>query len=261
MSQPTLQTIKTLFAKSGNQCAFPGCKTNIVEDSGIISGNICHIKAKRKNGPRFDSKLSEKEKDAYDNLILLCSRHHQIIDKQPEIYDVDAICEMKKIHEEYNQRSEVLEDSIFAKLLLNDYKNINITNNSGNIIIGSPNAIQANTVNFKTTKGKINLLPPSGTISDDLKILAYVKHLLKRYKEFAGNDPTRKYKFFWGAIYNNIESNFGMKYELVPLNRANELIEYLQKRIDRTRQACINKGKSYKSYSTFEDFVKEHFKE
>ncbi len=85
--------------------------------------------------------------------------------------------------------------------------------------------------------------------------------MLKRYKEFAGNDPTRKYKFYWGSIYNNIESNFGMKYELVPLNRANELMEYLQKRIDRTRQACINKGKGYKSYSTFEDFVKQHFKE
>lgn len=261
MSQPTLQTVKRLFAKSGNQCAFPGCKIPIIEDSGIISGNICHISAQNKNGPRFDPELSEKEKNDYENLVLLCSRHHQIVDKQADVYDVDTICEMKKIHEEYNQRTEIAEDSIFAKILLNDYKNINITNNTGNILIDSPNSIQATTVNIKSTNKKINILPPSGTISDDLKMLAYIKYLIKRYNEFASCDPTRETKFNYSAIYVNIESNFGVKYDLVPINRSDELVDYIQKRIDKTRQARINKGKGYKSYSTFEEFVKKHFRD
>ncbi|MCZ7604000.1 MAG: HNH endonuclease [Melioribacteraceae bacterium] len=261
MSQPTIKSVKILFARSGNICAFPGCNNPIIEDSGIVTGHICHIKARNPKGPRFDINLSEKEKYEYDNLILLCSRHHQIIDKNSTAYDSEVLTEMKKIHEEYSGRKENQADELFARILINDYKSINISNNSGNIIIGSPNAIQAKTINIKSTKEKINILPPSGTISDDLKLLAYVKHLIKRYNEFAGSDQTRKIKFNYGAIYRNIESNFGLKYDLVPINRADELIIYIQNRIDKTRQARINKGRGYKSYSTFEEFIEKHFPE
>lgn len=261
MNQPTIKTIKMLFAKSGNQCAFPGCNNPIIENTGIVTGNICHIKAKNTNGPRYDTNLSEKRKNEYDNLILLCSRHHQIVDKDPSTYDANVLVDMKKVHEEFNERLETAEDDIFAKVLLNKYKNIEISDNSGNIMIGSPNAIQAKIINIKSTKDHIKIMPPSGSISNNLKLLAYIKHLINRYNEFAGGDKTRGGKFNYGALYRNIESNFGVKYDLVPENRGAELIGYLQNRIDRTRQARINKGKGYKSYSTFEEFIKKNFPE
>lgn len=259
MDQPTIKTVKILFAKSGNQCAFPGCKNPIIEDNGTVTGHICHINARNSKGPRYVKSLSEKQKHSYENLILLCSRHHQIVDKDAILYSTEVLLEMKKIHEEYNGRKELPEDEIFAKVLLNDYKNINIVNNSGNIIIASPNAIQAKNLTIKSTKSKLHILPPSGTISEDLKMLSYAKHLIKRYNEFAGSDPTRKVKFSYGAIYTNIESNFGMKYDLIPIDKAHELFSYLQKRIDKTRQSLINKGKGYKSYSTFDEFIQKHF--
>jgi hypothetical protein len=259
MSEPSIKTVKRLFAKSGNRCAFPDCKDPIVEDSGVVTGQICHIKAKSINGPRYDQSISEKQINQYDNLILLCSRHHTIIDTNPSVYDEAVLIEMKRSHEKSNRREETSTDNIYSKILLNDYRNINIANNSGNIIIGSPNAIQVKSLTIKSTRGKINILPPSGTISADLKLLAYIKHLIKRYNEFASSDPTRKSKFFHGAIYKNIETNFGIKYDLVAIERSKELIEYLHKRIDTTRQARINKGKGYKNYSSFEDFSKEHF--
>lgn len=53
MSRPSEQTIKKLFALSGNLCAFPGCSSPIVEAAGAITGEICHIHAQRKGGPRM----------------------------------------------------------------------------------------------------------------------------------------------------------------------------------------------------------------
>ncbi|HEY6803760.1 MAG TPA: hypothetical protein VI306_09295 [Pyrinomonadaceae bacterium] len=44
-------TLKKLFALSGNQCAFPECEAPIVDAaSGIIVGEICHIKARSPKG-------------------------------------------------------------------------------------------------------------------------------------------------------------------------------------------------------------------
>ncbi|HEX2963530.1 MAG TPA: hypothetical protein VHO43_17170 [Ignavibacteriales bacterium] len=259
MEQPSIKTIKMLFAKSGNQCAFPDCKNPIIEDIGIVTGQICHIKARNPNGPRYDPNLSEKQKYAYENLILLCSRHHQIIDKNSLAYDVKALIEMKNEHEECIGEQESLTDDIFARSLLDEYNDIEISNNDGNIMIGSPNGMQAKIINIKSANEKLNILPPSGTVSENLKLLAYIEHLIKRYHEFAGGDKTRVDKFHYGAIYRNIESIFGVKFKLVPVSRGEELIKYLQKRIDKTRQASINKGKGYKSYSTFEEYCKKHF--
>lgn len=42
----TNQTLKKLFARPGNVCAFPGCTAPIVEtDSGVVVGDICHTSA------------------------------------------------------------------------------------------------------------------------------------------------------------------------------------------------------------------------
>ena len=45
MNEPSLQTLKRLFAMSGNRCAFPECTLPIVEGSGIVTGIVCHIRS------------------------------------------------------------------------------------------------------------------------------------------------------------------------------------------------------------------------
>ena len=70
-----LTTIKRLYARSSNQCAFPKCTAPIIVD-GIQTGEICHIKARRKNGPRYDATLSTTDRDSYANLLLLCRTCH-----------------------------------------------------------------------------------------------------------------------------------------------------------------------------------------
>ncbi len=195
-----------------------------------------------------------------NDIIALLEKHHDIIDKEPHIYTADILHQMKKAHETKGRKEILPEDSIFAGLLLNDYRKIIIHNNKGNIVIDSPGAIQANAVTIKTHKKNIKILPPTGTISSDLRMRGYVKHLIDRYNDFAGSDPTRKSDFFYGSIYGSIKKTFKVKWDFIPVGRFEELVEYLQKRIDKTRQANINKGKGYKSYSSFSDYCSDLMK-
>ncbi|MBI4002903.1 MAG: HNH endonuclease [Nitrospira defluvii] len=258
MAEPTEKTIKQLFALSGNICAYPRCKLSIVESSGTVTGEICHIKARNIEGPRFDPSQSEEERHAFANLILLCRHHHKVIDSEPELYTADALQEMKSIHENLVGRKETDQDRFFAMILLNDFRRVSITNNSGNVAINSPGAIQGQTVNLKTTAKKVSVNTPPGSIGADQSMSRYVQYLIKRYNEFAGSDLGQKTQFSYGAISRNIEGNFGAPWKLLPIERAGEVITYLQGRIAKTRQARINKGNGYKSFSTYEEYIAKH---
>lgn len=95
---PSLKTIKRLFAVSGNRCAFPKCPAELVSE-GTIVGEICHIKAASTGGPRYDPKQSDEERHSFENLILLCGKHHTVVDDDVEAYTVSRLTEMKAVHE------------------------------------------------------------------------------------------------------------------------------------------------------------------
>ena len=258
MAEPTERTIKQLFALSGNICAYPGCRLPIVERAGTVTGEICHIKARHVDAPRFDATQSEEDRHSFVNLILLCRHHHKVIDSEPERYTVDTLREMKAIHENVAGRPETQQDAFVAKILLNQFRRITVTNNSGNVAIDSPGAMQAQTINVKTTTKKVTVSAPPGTIGSDQDASRYVQHLIKRYNEFASSDPTRRTSFSYGAISQNIESNFGAQWRMLPLEKANAVFEYLQGRIAKTRRARINKGKGSPAFSTYEEFLAKH---
>lgn len=119
---PSEKTIKRLFALSGNLCAFPECSLPIVESSGTITGEICHIRAQNDGGPRFDKAQMDKERHGFGNLVLLCRRHHKIVDAEPDIFSVEALEDIKRIREEEMGRPEKATDAFFAKILLRDLR-------------------------------------------------------------------------------------------------------------------------------------------
>ncbi len=80
MAGLSLKTVKQLFATCGNRCSHPGCAQAMVTDSGIVVGEICHITASSRKGPRYDAKLSAEDRDSFANLILLCPTHHKLAD-------------------------------------------------------------------------------------------------------------------------------------------------------------------------------------
>ncbi|MGJ8760760.1 MAG: hypothetical protein ACSHXA_09455 [Polaribacter sp.] len=78
-----ISEIKRLFALSKNQCSEPSCINHLIgEDGHTVIGKICHIEAAKEGGPRFRETMNDEERRSYDNLILLCDEHHQIIDNK-----------------------------------------------------------------------------------------------------------------------------------------------------------------------------------
>ena len=97
LSGPSLVAVKQLFAHSGNRCAFPNCRNGLIQDNTVIA-EICHIKATRPNGPRYDPDQTSDKSHSYSNLILLCANHHKIIDDDPEAYTVERLFKLKEEH-------------------------------------------------------------------------------------------------------------------------------------------------------------------
>jgi nucleoside phosphorylase/tetratricopeptide (TPR) repeat protein len=97
---PSPKTVKILYAASGGICAFPGCNTRLVDStSGALLGEMCHIAAASKGGPRFNPALSDSDLSEKDNLIILCPTHHSLIDQDPHNYSADKLRQMKAEHE------------------------------------------------------------------------------------------------------------------------------------------------------------------
>jgi hypothetical protein len=97
-------TLRFLYGKSGNKCAFPDCCEPIFEDDGTLTGECCHIEAFSQGGARFNPDTIIEDKNAEDNLILLCARHHKIIDTHPQEYTTERLREMKQTHEQQYSR-------------------------------------------------------------------------------------------------------------------------------------------------------------
>lgn len=106
--QPTPSTIKKLFAWSGNQCAMPDCKNELVDDGGTMLGKIAHIHAANEGGARFEASLDEEARRAFDNLFLVCGQHHDIIDdpKREAEFPANLLRGHKRQHESRFQRAE-----------------------------------------------------------------------------------------------------------------------------------------------------------
>lgn len=102
------EVMRLLYAHSGNQCAFPGCCAPIFEDNNLLTAECCHIKAFSTGGPRYDATMTIEERNSVDNLILLCSRHHTIVDADEHTYTVEELKRYKHEHE-YQYSAENLQ--------------------------------------------------------------------------------------------------------------------------------------------------------
>lgn len=102
----SLRTVKLLWGRSANRCAI--CRNELVEDAQneaddeSIVGDMAHIIARKETFTRGDYEaLTEAGRDSYANLILLCKRHHKVIDDQPAQYTVEELRRLKAAHEQW----------------------------------------------------------------------------------------------------------------------------------------------------------------
>ncbi len=91
----THKDIKILWGRAASRCAFPDCRLPLVLDATHADpiatiGEMAHIVAHAKGprAPRADPNFPEELRDRYDNLILLCNTHHEMVDIQPNTFTV-----------------------------------------------------------------------------------------------------------------------------------------------------------------------------
>jgi len=118
MTAPSVPTIKRLFAVSGNRCAFPSCHLPVVDQaSSKVTGRISHIKARRCGGPRYDPNQTDEQRHSFENLLLLCPIHHDVIDADPKSYTVERLLEIKSNHEIANAGGDEPNDCVAVELI------------------------------------------------------------------------------------------------------------------------------------------------
>ena len=117
-TSPTLATVKRLFALSENLCAFPRCSQSLLH-GGKVTGRICHIRAASPRGPRYDAGMSEDERHAFENLLLMCPSHHDVIDADPVAYSVERLTTLKAEREATSSTALEITDQVAEQFLVN----------------------------------------------------------------------------------------------------------------------------------------------
>lgn len=106
----SLRTIKILWGRAAGRCAVPTCRIELFAeatdyDPVVLIGDIAHIEASSESGPRGNRNKATKDRDEYDNLILLCKNCHARLDGQKNTNSVEYIRQLRNDHEAWVRNS------------------------------------------------------------------------------------------------------------------------------------------------------------
>jgi len=97
----SLPQMKVLYGCSGSVCAI--CKVQLAiekqDGSYYQIGEMGHIEGEKPASKRYNPDMTDKERQSYNNLILLCPNCHTLIDNDEEKYTVDYLLNIKSTHE------------------------------------------------------------------------------------------------------------------------------------------------------------------
>jgi len=95
---------KILWARAGNRCSYHYegviCDEELViseAERQTLVGIECHIVSKKAGKSRYIADFPNRDK--YVNLILMCGKHHKIIDDNQGKYTIEVLRSMKREHE------------------------------------------------------------------------------------------------------------------------------------------------------------------
>jgi integrase len=101
------KTAKIVWARAGGMCSYPGCLKHLIvspvspNDPPAVLGHIAHIVGHSEDGPRGEEVFRGIDRDSAENLLLLCTEHHTLIDQQPESYPTSWLYQVKDKHERW----------------------------------------------------------------------------------------------------------------------------------------------------------------
>ncbi|HTJ71324.1 MAG TPA: hypothetical protein VL551_27535 [Actinospica sp.] len=89
-----------LVLMSQGTCYFPKCSEPLVRlDEGTPVNNfeIAHVRAAKPGGPRYDAAMTNEQRDAFPNLVLLCLVHHKVVDRvRPQDFPTSTLQQWKE---------------------------------------------------------------------------------------------------------------------------------------------------------------------
>lgn len=211
---------KRIWQEANMRCAKCG-------ESDVDTLEIHHIEAVQAGGT-----------DDKENLILLCSNCHSRT-TAGDISEAEVLkLKMSLMAGKYTRPGKESSSDV-----------VDITGNVTNSTV-------ANTIEIKTQNKKVKINPPSGTIASSVDHRNYVKYLIDRYHDFKKDDVGKdemNYRIFYGSI----KRQFGAKWDMIRLDKFDELSSYLQRRIDNTILGKKRKARGHKRYSTFEEHLEK----
>ncbi len=95
--------VPALVLLSGGTCYWPGCAERVIREVDgrpVLNVQIAHIVAANPGGPRYTERMSDQERNAFGNLILLCHPHHTTVDTMGHRYTVETLSGWKSVREE-----------------------------------------------------------------------------------------------------------------------------------------------------------------
>ncbi len=112
---------KLLFSRSGGFCSRCREKLYDIYDTGTFtfSGEVCHIKGLKPNSSRYDKNYPKSKLNQYENLLILCSKCHTIVDQEPKKFSVRFLRKLKSSHEEFIENR--IEDGTYSDFLSSYY--------------------------------------------------------------------------------------------------------------------------------------------
>jgi hypothetical protein len=107
-------------------------------------------------------------------------------------------------------------------------------------------------------KRKPRMEYPASSIGADLTRRNYIRYLAERYFRFREADASfgRKAvkRFSYAVLFKNIESHFKAPTYFIPVDRFDELVDFLQRKIDSTILGKRNGARGHRNYVTFDEF-------
>ncbi len=238
----------------------PRCEA-VLENGEHVVAEMCHIRARRKGGPRYDSALSIEEKDSFANLLLLCPTCHTLADKDRKTYTVEALARIKAAHEgteplELTPAVVAQAQRIFDRINVARTAKASARDRSIAVAIGGDNHASI-TINQKNGGDRRAKGYPANSIGADANLGNYIEYLCGVYVDYAARMyPDEKDR--WIRISTSIKRKFRLKKRTrlhLSVERFNDLVRFLiEEKLPQTPVGKKHLRDGTRICRTFEEF-------
>lgn len=189
--------IKILISLAADQCEYDGCTLNLVQYDKF-QGDIAHIAGLNEGSMRYVEEMTNKERNAKENLMVLCKTHHGIIDSEEIEHTREKLLKMKEAHEKRTQENGTAtepSDKVVEEAILT-IEAIQANTNTGN-------GTQLNQ-QFNQNVHQQNIYNNPEQLTESIKLIRRNVRLTTEQVRRQLRSTNKPAGSLVGAIYNNI---------------------------------------------------------